>query len=156
MPLKEHCTVLRIHVPIKPLNRHLQLDLWKTVLLNGKRTLLYHQCHHFVQDICSSHSGMLSIRVIGWGNLNNIGSDEIDSLESADLDCTSVWNVLVRIRQFPDTYDSPQFSCAPAVFTLALVLCHPYVSLAIHRSQVYLRAMGQHSVPHHRTPYRVS
>jgi hypothetical protein len=54
---------------------------------SAQRTFLDHQTHDFVQCICGSHGGVLSIRVVRRCYLHDVGCDEVDAFESTE-DCT--------------------------------------------------------------------
>lgn len=54
------------------------------VLVNAERTVLDHEGHDLVESVGGGHGGELGVGVVGRGNLDDIGSDEVDALETAD------------------------------------------------------------------------
>ena len=49
-----------------------------------QRSLSNHQAHDLEEDVCSGHSRELSIGIISWGDLDKVGSDEVDVLEATN------------------------------------------------------------------------
>ena len=52
--------------------------------LQAQRAPLDHQRHDLVQHVGGGHGGQLGIGVVGRGDLDNVGRDEVDALEAAN------------------------------------------------------------------------
>jgi len=64
---------------------YLSLELDGLLLAHiAQRALLDHQSHHLVQSVCGRHSGQFGVGVIGRRDFDNVGGDQIDSLQAAD------------------------------------------------------------------------
>lgn len=52
--------------------------------LQAQRAPLDHQRHDLVQHVGGGHGGQLGVGVVGRGDLDDVGRDEVDALEAAD------------------------------------------------------------------------
>lgn len=75
------------YFPSSQLGR-LGLDLFRNIIglggLDGQWALLDHQGHDLVEHVGGGHGGEFGVGVVGRGDLDDVGGDEVDPLEAPD------------------------------------------------------------------------